>query len=196
MTLPLIGLLAALGFDPAIDQAREPPSGPAITVGIERLDDALGGWAELRSPRLLQDQLAIALAGGVGWFPGILPATEREAAVGPWSPYGTLRLRGELAAPVAESPHRAFVALGPSLLFPASELSSTPVGIGVSGGLGVELFLGSRLRTAPYALVVELGAVAHLARADARSGEAETAAPLGTGFMVSVGFRAYPFGAD
>lgn len=190
--LCFIGLMAASSFDPAIDQAREPPGGWSVGAGLERHHDTLGAWLELRSPRMLDDHLAIAVGGGVGWFPNVLPETEREVSVGPWSPFAHVRVRAEVAARMAESPHRLFLALGPSLIVPQSELSTSEAGFGGLASLGAELFLGDRYRTAPVAVVFELGAVAHLARADARVGEAEAAAPLATGFFLSVGLRLYP----
>jgi hypothetical protein len=181
-------------FDPNIDAAREPPRGAAVTAGVDRQDDTLGFWVEARSPRVLEDTLAVSLGGGVGWFPGLPRArAEEDAASGPWSPFGHVRLRADYGLRIAESPHRLFVALGPSVVFPSAERSSTRAGVGVHGGLGVELFAGDRFRTYPLALVVELGAAAHLAEADVGLQETENAPPLATGFALSAGLRFYPF---
>lgn len=192
-SLMLAALLVALPFDPRIDADREPPSSWSASAGVDLQGEAFGAWGEIRGPRFLDDQLAASLAGGVLWSPIILPGTRDADPVGPLSPIGTLRLRLELSLRIAESPHRMFVALGPSAIFPASELSTTRVGMGAHGGVGVELFAGDRWSTDPIALVIEVGAVGHFARADARSDDAEQASPLATGLVVSAGLRVYPF---
>ena len=192
-TVVVGALLGAPPFDPLIDQAREPPSGYALAAGLDGMGDTFGFWLEGRFPRFLQNRLAVSIAGGVGWFPSALPAeSEAQSGDGPWSPFGQVRARIEMSLRMAETPHRIFVAVGPSAIFPTSERSSTDAGLGVHGGLGVELFGGDRFRTWPVALVLELGAAAHLARADANQGEAENAAPLATGIALSVGLRWYP----
>ncbi|MEL6186116.1 MAG: hypothetical protein AAFU79_15940 [Myxococcota bacterium] len=182
-----------LGFDPAIDGEREPPSSLGFTVGVDRLDDTIGVTVEVRSPRFLDDRLVIAVTGGIGWFPETVRSMDREVSITPWSVFGVARLRAEVGAPLAESPHRIYAALGPSVIIPSRSLTESDAGIGVHGGLGVELFGGDRFRRWPLALVLEIGATAHLLRADRGVGEAEIARTLATGLALSAGVRFYPF---
>lgn len=192
----VLGLALAhpgLGFDPAIDGEREPPSGVALTVALDRLDDTIGVIAEVRSPRLLDDRLVVSLSGGVGWFPEITRSVNREVSLTPWSLFGILRLRMEVGLPLAETPHRIYAALGPSLIIPSRSITDSEAGLGVHGGLGVELFGGDRYQRWPLALVLEVGATAHLLRADQSLGQAEVAPTLATGLALSAGIRFYPF---
>lgn len=191
----VVAALAALPpFDPLIDAPREPPRGYTLGAGLEQQGDAFGFFLEARSPWMLDGFFALSVAGGIGWFPEVVVLDrDGERAVEPWSPFGHARLRAEAATRLAESPHRLFLAMGPSLLFPSSEVSTARAGIGIHGGLGLELFAGDRFRTLPFAIVVELGAAANLAEADARVGEAENAASLATGFAISVSLRWYAF---
>lgn len=194
VSAPEVSPVERPGFDPLIDQARLPPRGIAIGLGLDRQSDTLGFWLELRSPRFLDDRFAISVAGSIGWFPE-LPGVEEDSPgqVRPWSPFGQARMRLELALPMAENPHRIFMGVGPSVLFPRSDVSTTSAGLGVHGTLGVELFAGDRYRVWPASLLIEAGAAAHLARADAGLGEAENARTLATGFVLSVGLRWYAF---
>ncbi len=198
----LSAALLASAFDPQIDQALEPPKGVSLGVGVQRLQDEFGLAFEARSPRLLNDRLVISLAGGLGWYPDLrsLPEQAEQQRYGAWSLYGHLRLRAETSLRLAQSPHRLYAALGPSLLFLNERLSSTTVSIGVHGAIGIELFAGDRFKTYPFGVFAEIGATAHTASADIaqRIGPITTAdttvdRPIGTGLTLAAGVRYYLF---
>lgn len=194
-------LLAALAaFDPHIDTAVTPWSGLAVEAGVQRLHDDFGLSLGLSSPHFWHDRLSVRLVGGVGWFPDLraLPASTDEAASGAWSTYGHARALLDYSIPLALPTGRLYAAAGPSLLVVSQRLSSTRVGVGGFGLVGVELFAGNGLETFPVAFYLELGGVAHSASADIerRSGIPETAdatvdRPIATGFVVQGGLRFY-----
>lgn len=195
--------LAALligAYDPVIDQALAPKEGMAIGLGVQRLQDEFGLTLSIASPRFLDDHLAIAIAGGVGWFPDLraLPMDAEDRDFGAWSFYGHARVTLEASARIAPISGRVYAAVGPSGLLLSERLSTTRIAIGVYGAVGLEVFAGDAHRTFPFSFFFEIGGVAHDAAADVanRSGpiqETDTTVdrPIGTGLALNGGLRAY-----
>lgn len=187
-------------YDPSIDTALLPHSGLAVGVGVQRLQDGFGLALEVKSPRFLQDRLAVTLAGGVGWHPDLraLPTDTEDQDFGAWLLYGHTRLLLEASVRIALGSGRLYAQLGPSALFLPERLSTTRVGLGVYGTVGAEIFAGDGLRAFPFAFFMELGASAHSGSADVENrtgpmGEVNESVdrPIGTGFVMYGGVRIY-----
>jgi hypothetical protein len=192
-------LLLIGAYDPVIDSALDPKSGMAIGIGVQRLQDEFGLHLSIASPRFLDDHLAIAVAGGVGWYPDLraLPMDAEDQDFGAWSLYGHARLTIEVSARIAPISGRVYAALGPSGMLLSERLSTTRFAIGVYGAVGAEIFAGDAVQSYPFSLFLEIGGCAHTAAADVptRTGGTETGTtvdrPIGTGLALSGGIRAY-----
>lgn len=198
--IALAALAAISSYDPELDASHGPASGPAIAIGVERLQDDFGIELKVSSPRFLEDHLAIVLAGGVGWFPDLraLPMSIEDQKFSQWSLYGRARLCVEASMPIAFSAGRLYATLGPSFVLLSDQLSMTRVGIGAYGALGVELFAGDAHRAYLFSFYAELGATAHDASADVanRAGapmmtDATVDRSIATGLAIGGGVRVY-----
>jgi hypothetical protein len=187
-------------YDPVIDQPLDPKSGMAIGLGVQRLQDEFGLALSIATPRFLDDHLAIAIAGGVGWYPDLraLPMDAEDQDFGAWSLYGHARITLEASARIAPISGRVYAAIGPSALLLSERLSTTRFAFGVYGAVGAELFAGDAVRSFPFAVFFEIGGVAHAAAADVanRTGpieetDATVDRPIATGLALSGGIRAY-----
>jgi hypothetical protein len=200
---PVALVLVALSvgaYDPAIDKAFGPSKGMALGVGVQRLQDDFGLMLKIASPRLLDDHLAIVVAGGVGWYPDLrlAPTGSNAQNFSQWSLYGDARLLAEASTSIAFAASRLYATLGPSILILNTTLSTKRVGIGVYGAVGIELFAGDELRAYPFSLFAEIGAVAHNAAADVKN---RTGTPvmtdqtvdrlIATGLAIAGGVRFY-----
>lgn len=195
----ILGLLAG-AYDPVIDQALDPKSGLAISAGVQRFQDEFGLALHIATPRFLDGHLAVAVAGGIGWYPDLraLPMNEEMQDYGAWSLYGHARLVLEASARIAPISGRVFAQLGPSGLLLSEQLSTKRIAIGVYGSVGVEIFAGDAHRAFPVAVFLEIGGVAHNAKADVpvRSGPSDGSdttvdRPIATGLALSGGIRIY-----
>ncbi|MBK8011357.1 MAG: hypothetical protein IPK13_08405 [Deltaproteobacteria bacterium] len=182
------------------DPALEPPQGMAVGLGVQRLHDDFGLTLRVSTPRMLDDHLAIVLAGGLGWYPDLraLPEDVADQNFGAWSMYGHARLGVELSTRVSNSVSRLYATLGPSLLVLSDRLSTKKYAVGLFGALGGEIFAGDGFRTYPMALFFELGATAHDAAADIanRFGPVEKTdttvdRSIATGLLIAGGLRVY-----
>ncbi|MEQ9502087.1 MAG: hypothetical protein RIT81_34765 [Deltaproteobacteria bacterium] len=199
VTLGLAALLAS-AYDPVIDTALQPPSGLSLGVGVQRLQDDFGLFLRVATPRFLDDHFAVAVAGGVGWYPDLraLPASTTDQDFSAWSTYGHARVTAEASASIVPVGGRLYGRLGPSFLWLSPRLSTTRLAFGVYGAVGAELFTGDAHRTHPFSLFLEVGATAHAAAADVanRTGPIETVdptvdRPIATGFAIAGGVRFY-----
>lgn len=195
-----VAALVVAAYDPVIDQALVPPAGLSIGAGVQRLHDDFGLFVRVASPRFLDDHFAVALAGGLGWYPDLraLPASTADQDFSAWSTYGHVRLTGEVSTSLVPVSGRLYGRLGPSALWLSTRLSTTRLAFGVYGAVGAELFAGDAYTTYPISLFFELGATAHAASADVanRTGPIETVdptvdRPIATGFALSGGVRFY-----
>jgi hypothetical protein len=191
-------LIAA--YDPVIDEALDPKGGMAIGLGVQRLQDEFGLLLSIATPRFLDDHLAIAVAGGIGWYPDLraLPMDAEDQDFGAWSLYGHARITLEVSARIAPISGRVYAAVGPSGLLLSERLSTTRIAIGIYGAVGAEIFAGDATRSYPFALFLEIGGCAHGASADvaSRTGPITDTGttvdrPIGTGLALSGGVRAY-----
>ncbi len=195
-----VAALLASAYDPVIDQALVPPAGVSIGAGVQRLHDDFGLFVRVASPRFLEDHFAVALAGGIGWYPDLraLPASTADQDFSAWSTYAHARFTGEVSASIVPVGGRLYGRLGPSFLWLSPRLSTTRLSFGVYGAVGAELFTGDANRTYPFSFFLELGATAHTASADVanRTGPIETVdptvdRPIATGFALAGGVRFY-----
>ena len=192
--------LATAGYDPVIDTALQPHSGLSLELGVQRNQDEFGLFGAVRTPRFLDDHLAVALAGGVGWYPDLraLPMNAENQDFGALSTYAHGRVVFELSTDIALASGRLYAQLGPSFMYLPGRLSTTRVAIGGYGVVGAELFAGDDYRAFPFSFFLQLGATAHAAAADVanRTGPIEEVdptvdRPIGTGFAIAGGLRWY-----
>ncbi|MEM7676326.1 MAG: hypothetical protein AAF449_10025 [Myxococcota bacterium] len=192
--------LVAGAYDPTIDTQLIPPSGIALGVGVQRLQDEFGLQLEFIGPRLVDDRLTIRVAAGLGWFPDLrsLPEGATGQDFDTRALYGHTRFLLDGALPLALVPGRLYAAAGPSFLILPRRLSTTRVAPGLYGAVGVELFAGTAYRTSSFSFFFEIGATAHAAAADVaeRTGPIEVTdltvdRPIGTGLALSGGLRWY-----
>ncbi len=195
----LAALLIA-AYDPVIDQALDPKAGMAVGLSVQRLQDEFGLAVALATPRFLDDHLAITVAGGVGWYPDLraLPMDAEDQHFGAWSLYGHARITLDVSARIAPIAGRVYASVGPSGLLLSERLSTKRIAFGVYGAVGAELFAGDANRTFPFSFFLEIGGVAHAAKADVanRTGPIEQTdttvdRPIATGLALSGGLRAY-----
>lgn len=197
----LAALALTLGaYDPELDAAHGPATGLSLGLGVDRLQDDFGVSLRVGSPRFLDDHLSIVLTGGLGWYPDLraLPASVEEQDFSAWSLYGRARLCLEASIPIAFSAGRLYAAIGPSAVLLSRQLSTTRLGFGAYGALGIELFAGDAHRAFLFSFYAELGAVAHAASADIsnRIGapmmtDATVDRPIATGLALGGGVRVY-----
>ncbi|MEM1025500.1 MAG: hypothetical protein AAGD10_13535 [Myxococcota bacterium] len=194
----MVAAWAAAAYDPLIDEALAPRRGPALSLGVHRLQNDFGVHGGLSSPWLLDGHLSFRLEGGVAWFEDLraLPPDGDPDTFGALELYGTARALLVAATPIGLASGRLYVAVGPSLLFIDDRLSSDTVSPGVYGVAGVELFAGDAYRSSPFSFFFEAGGVAHTATADVenRIGAPETtdsfvARAIATGFALGAGLR-------
>lgn len=197
-----VSLLALLlsAYDPLIDKQLDPHAGLSLGVGVQRLQDEFGLGVRVATPRFLSDRLAVVLVGGVGWYPDLraLPMNMEDQDFGSWSLYGHARLMLEASTKIALLSGRLYAKLGPSFLLLSSQLSTSRVGFGGYGAVGIEVFAGDQYRSYPFSFYFEIGGVAHSASADV---ENRTGAPqmtdttvdrlIGTGLALAGGVRIY-----
>ncbi len=192
--------MIAAAYDPAIDAAHGPATGASVALGVQRFQDDFGLVLRVATPRFLDEHLAIALSGGIGFYPDLrsLPMTVEDQEYSSWSLYGHARLCLEAAAPIAFSSGRIYAAIGPSFLLLSEQLSSKRIAPGVYGAAGVELFVGTDLHAELFSFYFEIGAVAHDAAADIanRMGapmmtEATVDRSIATGLAIGGGIRFY-----
>jgi hypothetical protein len=198
---PVIFATLLIGaYDPVIDQALDPKAGMAIGLSVQRLQDEFGLALSIATPRFLDDHLAVALAGGIGWFPDLraLPMDAEDQDFGAWSLYGHARLTIDASARIAPISGRVYASIGPSALVLAERLSTKRFAFGIYGAVGAEIFAGDAHRTFPFSFFLEIGGVAHAAAANVknRTGpieETDTTVdrPIATGLALSGGVRAY-----
>lgn len=200
LTAAWLATFVAGAYDPTIDTQLLAPSGMAVDVGVQRLQDEFGLQLQLTSPRFLDDRLAFRLGGGVGWYPDLraLPEDEADQDFDARALYGHARMLIDASLPLALLPGRLYAAAGPSALILPRRISTTRVAMGIYGVVGLELFAGTAVRTYPFSFYFEIGATAHAAAADVanRSGPIEVTdltvdRPIGTGLALSGGLRWY-----
>ncbi len=196
----LVGGLLFGAYDPLIDKQLDPHAGLSLGVGVQRLQDDFGLAVRVASPRFLSDRLAVVLVGGVGWYPDLraLPEEEENQDFGAWSLYGHARLLLEASTQIALLSGRLYAKLGPSFLWLSSQLSTTTIGVGGYGAVGLEVFAGDQYRAYPFSFYFEIGGVAHSASADVenRSGaprQTDTTVDrlIATGLALGGGVRIY-----
>jgi hypothetical protein len=196
----LVAALAIRAYDPSIDKSFGPSNGVSIGVGVQRLQDDFGIALKVASPRFLDNRLTVGLVGGVGWYPDLraLPMNVEDQSFGQWSLYGHARLLAEASTSIAFAASRLYATLGPSALLLSKQLSTRRLAFGVFGAVGVELFAGDELRAYPFAIYLEIGAVAHAASADVKNRvgqpvmtEATVDRSIATGLALGGGVRIY-----
>ncbi len=194
------GALVLGAYDPEIDTALAPHSGLCVGVGVQRLQDEFGLSVSVSTPRFLEDRLALTVVFGPGWYPDLraLPTSTDDQDFGAWSLYGHARALIDFSSRLAVASGRLYATLGPSFLFLPSRLSTTRVGIGFYGAVGVEFFSGDAYRAHAFAFFFELGGAAHNASQDVenRTGPIEETNRtvdrlIATGLALTGGLRVY-----
>ncbi len=183
--LGILGALCCANEAQAQDHRPVEQHGLSAGFSVQRLQDDFGGGAQVSSPAFASESIRLTLGGGMAFFPHDLTSEGQER----WTPYGHARLVVEAGHRLAGSPARLYGVGGPVLLFVPDRLSEKHLVLGGWGGFGFEIAQRKdNLDDAGTSYFVEFGGIG----TGASASRLPTQPIFANGFLINVGFRAYP----